>query len=417
MKNNFISILIKLACLLLISTSVSSDSDESAGDALDISLIAEYSSCADLYEINESEINNLTSILLLSGEAFFVEGDMVMSSTNAKAIVDSYDPISNKLTYYQTAKTGFKSFSLNEKLVGRGAGVSTIEEFVLDFGVPCSDLIVSIEESPEQMMFVFADSEEAIRAKLASQEMMAEIETEMARQAALDAFQAKLAADKAAAAKSTAAYQSKVANDAKVDALIAELFLEKELAAFEAQLAAELASQEMMAEIEAEMARQAALDAFQAKLAADKAAAAASTAAYQDSLLDAEFAALEAQIRAEADAAAMMAEIEREMALAAFLQNLEDEKAAAAASTAAYQASLADEEVVGVIEEVVVTEAAHEACKYALGLSDSNIALFKAALADGSLFNKGPQVSTGTEFTANRWDAYATCVSNYVNPF
>ena len=46
----------------------------------------------------------------------------------------------------------------------------------------------------------------------------------------------------------------------------------------------------MMAEIEAEMARQAALDAFQAKLAADKAAAAASTAAYQDSLLDAEFA-------------------------------------------------------------------------------------------------------------------------------
>jgi len=133
--------------------------------------------------------------------------------------------------------------------------------------------------------------------------------------------------------------------------------------------------------------------------------------------LDAEFAALEAQIRAEADAAAMMAEIEREMALAAFLQNLEDEKAAAAASTAAYQASLADEEVIGVIEEVVVTEAAHEACKYALGLSDSNIALFKAALADGSLFNKGPQVSTGTEFTANRWDAYATCVSNYVNPF
>ena len=37
---------------------------------------------------------------------------------------------------------------------------------------------------------------------------MAEIQAEMARQAALDAFQAKLAADKAAAAKSTAAYQA-----------------------------------------------------------------------------------------------------------------------------------------------------------------------------------------------------------------
>ena len=57
--------------------------------------------------------------------------------------------------------------------------------------------------------------------------------------------------------------------------------LEKELAAFEAQLEAELAAQEMMAEIEAEMARQAALDAFQARLAADKAAAAKSTAADQ----------------------------------------------------------------------------------------------------------------------------------------
>ena len=137
--------------------------------------------------------------------------------------------------------------------------------------------------------------------------------------------------------------------------------------------------------------------------------------------LDQELAAFEAQVAAEAAAQEMMSEIEAEMAkqaaLDAFLQKLADEKAAAAASTAAYQASLAGEEVVGVIEEVVVTEAAHEACKYALGLSDSNIALFKTSLADGTIFNVGPQISTGTEFTANRWDAYANCVSNYVNPF
>ena len=249
MKNNFVSTLIQLSCLLLISTNTYSGSDINVQDSLDIALIDEYSSCTDLYEVNDSEPNNVTSTLLLSGEAIFAKGDMIISSTNTRAIVDSYDPISNKLTYYQTAETGFKSFSLNEKLVGTGIDVSSIEEFIIDFGVPCSDLIVSIEESPEQMMFVFADSEEAIIAKLASQEMMAEIQAEMARQAALDAFQAKLAADKAAAAKSTAAYQSKVANDAKVDALMAELSLEKELAAFEAQLAAELASQEMMAEI------------------------------------------------------------------------------------------------------------------------------------------------------------------------
>ena len=42
-------------------------------------------------------------------------------------------------------------------------------------------------------------------------------------------------------------------------------------------------------------------------------------------------------------------------------------------------------------EVIVVTEEAHEACKYALGLSDANIALFESALADGTLFNKGPQ--------------------------
>ena len=203
--------------------------------------------------------------------------------------------------------------------------------------------------------------ESQIAAELEADALMAEIEAEMARQAALEAFQAKLADEKAAAAASTAAYQAKVARDERLKNKRAELKLESELAAFEAMLAAELASQEMMAEIQEEMARQAALEAF--------------------------------------------------------LQKLADEKAAAAASTAAYQASLADEEVIGVIEEVVVTEAAHKACEYALNLSESNIALFKSGLADGTLFNVGPQVSSGTEFTANRWDAYANCVSNYVNPF
>ena len=60
--------------------------------------------------------------------------------------------------------------------------------------------------------------------------MMAEIEEEMARAAALKAFQDKLAADKAAAAAATAAYR---------DAL-----LEAELAAFEAKLEAELAARD-----------------------------------------------------------------------------------------------------------------------------------------------------------------------------
>ncbi len=63
-------------------------------------------------------------------------------------------------------------------------------------------------------------------AKLALQEK----EAKMARQAALDAFQANLAADKAAAAASTAAYLARIASEA----------IEAEIDEFEAQLMEEL---------------------------------------------------------------------------------------------------------------------------------------------------------------------------------
>ena len=176
--------------------------------------------------------------------------------------------------------------------------------------------------------------------------------------------------------------------------------LDEELAAFEAQLAEDLAKAE--------------IDAFKAEM----------DAALAEQKIQDELAAFEAKLEAELAAQEMMAEIEEEMAraaaLAEFLQKLEDEKAAAAAATAAYRASLEDEvigELVVEDEVIVVTEEAHEACKYALGLSDANIALFESALADGTLFNKGPQSSNGTEFGPSRWDAYANCVSNYTNPF
>ncbi|MDA8755399.1 hypothetical protein N9M98_01320 [Candidatus Pseudothioglobus singularis] len=413
-------------------------------EELDMVLMEEFNPCFDQLEGDINDDSNITSVIKLSGLGAFNQGDEIMSSSNVKAIVDSYDPKTNQLTYYQTAKTGFRSFSIGEKLVGKGSDVLTIEELVLDFVVPCSDLIVSIEEDPEQMIFIFADSEAAIKAKLAAAEMMAEIEEEMARAAALKAFQDKLAADKAAAAAATAAYR---------DAL-----LEAELAAFEAKLEAELAAQEMMAEIEEEMARAAALKAFQDKLAADKAAAAAATAAYRDALLEAELAAFEAKLEAELAAQEMMAEIEEEMArqaaLDAFLKKLEEEKAAAASSTAAYQAKLAydkrvtkimddllveledfnlsgeymssisdelikeatakleEEAFVGTISGEIVTEAIHDFCKVNLGLSESNIELFKKALAGGYLGNVGPQTNYGTEFTANRWQKYIDCVGS-----
>ena len=74
--------------------------------------------------------------------------------------------------------------------------------------------------------------------------MMAEIQAEMARQAALDAFQANLAADKAAAAKpQQLPINLKLQMTQGLLHLCDQLNTEKELAAFEAQLEAELAAQ------------------------------------------------------------------------------------------------------------------------------------------------------------------------------
>ena len=345
MKNNLISSFVKLALILLISTNVYSrgdDKDSLIQETLDMVLVDEYKPCSDQSDFESSEINTATSLMLLSGDAIFAEGDEIISSNNTRAIVSSYSIKTNELRYYQTAKTGFKSFLIGEKITSTSSdiGVSSIKEFVNDFIVPCSELVVSIEEDPQQMIFIFADSAAANKAKIKAQEMMAEIEAEMARQAALEAFQQKLADDKAAAAKSNTAYQSKLANDAQVAARMEELALEQELKAFEAKLEAELAAQEMiaeieaelaleaaaaeaarMAEIEAELAKQQALEAFQQKLADDKAAAAASNAAYQDRLLEEEFAALEAELASEA--------IERE--IAEFEANLAKELADQAA--------------------------------------------------------------------------------------
>ena len=353
-------------------------------EELDMVLMEEFNPCFDQLEGDINDDSNITSVIKLSGLGAFNQGDEIMSSSNVKAIVDSYDPKTNQLTYYQTAKTGFRSFSIGEKLVGKGSDVLTIEELVLDFVVPCSDLIVSIEEDPEQMIFIFADSEAAIKAKLAAAEMMAEIEEEMARAAALKAFQDKLAADKAAAAAATAAYR---------DAL-----LEAELAAFEAKLEAELAAQEMMAEIEEELARQAALDAFLKKLEEEKAAAASSTAAYQAKL------AYDKRVTKIMDD--LLVELEDFNLSGEYKSSISDELIKEATI------KLEEETFVGAISGEIVTEAIHDFCKVNLGLSESNIELFKKALAGGYLGNVGPQSFYGTEFTANRWQKYIDCVGS-----
>jgi len=254
MKNDLVHNLFKFLFLFFISTSIHAGGNESDSllmESLDEVLIEEYKPCSDQSDISSLEVNTISSLMIVSEDSSFAEGEVVTSASGVQAIVDSYDVETQKLTYHQDANTGFETFLLNETITGTSSGIAIVKEFIIDLFIPCSELIVSIEEEPQQMIFTpkkLAEEAQAT-AKSAAAEIMAEIEEELARQAALEAFQKKLAEEKAAAAASTAAYQSKVAYDAKVKELMEALAIEQEIAAFEAKLAAESAAAEMMAEI------------------------------------------------------------------------------------------------------------------------------------------------------------------------
>ena len=112
------------------------------------------------------------------------------------------------------------------------------------------------------------------------EEEIAAFEAELAQDLANQAALSEIAEFEATLAEELA-NQSQVEYDIKVAELMEQLAQEKELADFEAQLEAELAAQEMMAEIVAEEERAKRLAEFLAKLEAEKAAAARSTAIYQ----------------------------------------------------------------------------------------------------------------------------------------
>jgi hypothetical protein len=194
------------------------------------------------------------------------------------------------------------------------------------------------------------------------------------------------------------------------------LAIEQEIAAFESKLAAEIAAVEMMAEIEealerelaefeaqleADLTNQASLTKFLAKLAEQRAAAAASTAAYQAKVA---YDARVAKIKKD-----LVRQLEEIVEPDNYKSHLVEELIAQAT------AKLEKEKFIGSISGEIVTVAIHEFCQDTLDLSDSNIALFKKALAGSYLGNVGPQVKYGTEFTVNRWDKYITCVGSLGN--
>jgi len=309
MKNYLVHNLIKFLFLFFISITIHASGNESNSllmESLDEVLIEEYKPCSDQSDISSFEVSTISSLMIVSEDSSFAEGEVVTSASGVQAIVDSYDVETQKLTYHQDTNTGFDTFLLNETITGTSSGIATVKEFIIDLAIPCFELIVSIEEEPQQM--IFTPKESAEEAKAAAAEMMAED---------IAAYQARVAEEKAA-------YQARAA---------AELTREVKAAA-----------QEMMAEIEQELARQAALEVFQQKLAEERAAAATSTAAYQSKL------AYDAMVEELMEALAIEQEIEEEVARQAALEALQkklaDEKAAAARSTTIYQARLQQEQII-----------------------------------------------------------------------
>lgn len=60
-----------------------------------------------------------------------------------------------------------------------------------------------------------------------------------------------------------------------------------------------------------------------------------------------------------------------------------------------------------------VSVRAHIACQAKVGLSESNIAIFRKVKSSGYLYNTGPIESLGTIFSPKRWDAYFDCVDRH----
>ena len=124
--NKFFNSFLLSILIAFISTPSYSEGDDISVLQEELDMVLMNDPCFDQLQSDIDEDSNLTSVIRLKGEGSFSQGDEIMSSSNVKAIVESYDPEKKLLTYYQTAKTGFRSFSIGDKLVGRHSSVFTI---------------------------------------------------------------------------------------------------------------------------------------------------------------------------------------------------------------------------------------------------------------------------------------------------
>ena len=366
MKLSPLKKVIAILFALLISTNAyTSDQefDSATVEQLDEALKTEFSPCSPEINQNKTEQDTTISSVILSSDIDLIAGEMIKSSGGGVAIVGSYDSKTKTLKYHQTADTGFMLLSIGEIITDTDSESSIIIDIPKEAIIPCFEHIVSIDEDAIEMLYISAESLNDV----------------------LTSLQHRLDKQRDKAAFSLTLLQEKLTQE--------------EIDAFEAQLEAELAAQEMMVEIIAEEALAKRLAEFQAKLEAEKAAAAASTAAYQSKQ------AYEAKVNK------IMEDLARELELAKKLDEFKSQLAEELVAQATDK--LEEEKVVGAISGEIVTIAGHESCKQTLNLSDHNVELFKRSLAGDYLYNVGPLNKFGTEFSASRWEKYISCIGSY----
>ena len=354
-----------LFALLITTNAYTSDQefDSATVEQLDEALKTEFSPCSPEINQNKTEQDTTISSVILSSDIDLIAGEMIKSSGGGVAIVGSYDSKTKTLKYHQTADTGFMLLSIGEIITDTDSESSIIIDIPKEAIIPCFEHIVSIDEDAIEMLYISAESLNDV----------------------LTSLQHRLDKQRDKAAFSLTLLQEKLTQE--------------EIDAFEAQLEAELAAQEMMVEIIAEEALAKRLAEFQAKLEAEKAAAAASTAAYQSKQ------AYEAKVNK------IMEDLARELELAKKLDEFKSQLAEELVAQATDK--LEEEKVVGAISGEIVTVAGHESCKQTLNLSGHNVELFKRSLAGDYLYNVGPLNKFGTEFSASRWDKYISCIGSY----
>lgn len=134
--------LIKFLCVLLLATNVVAGGDDrDSGPVESLDEVVVFDPCTD-----DGGADTMYTSLILSSDSGFVGGEIISAESGTQAIVASYDDETHTLIYFQTAETGYGSFSEDDVITDALSGVGTITEVVVEAAMPCGEQMVSIDE-------------------------------------------------------------------------------------------------------------------------------------------------------------------------------------------------------------------------------------------------------------------------------